>query len=274
MLAFLEPFLLPEVYAALCDILPQKVVNSFDCARFSMGVAQVTIDPVVVLPPVRTRGHTPEESIRILEAHIEHVSWCIDNLIRVDYLGVWKLGKNDAELHDPWAVAPPLRTRLDKLDTKFGSPDTLLYEFQMGANDKSRTVSSMLVYHYSGKPTVRIPPAVKNTLCPVRALTRAEFERCCPRVATKRKKNVLTGKLTTIADLIYSKKDDRKDLNIQTFLAIVTDTYDANKLHTSACLEWWASWFRVDMRYVPADCLDDAADAFMQIQGALRKRLL
>jgi hypothetical protein len=274
MLTFLEPFIHPAVYASLEDLLPAKVINSFDCARFSMGVAQVVFDPVIYLPQVRTGGHTLEERIQILEAHVAHVSRCLNNIIRVDYLGVWKLGKNDSELHDAWDVAPPLRTRLEKLDGKFGLPDTLLYEFQMGANDKSRTVSTMLVYHYSGRDTVRIPPAVKNTLCPHRALTRAEFARRCPWVAAKRKKNVLTGKLTPILDLIYTKETDRKDLSIQTFLAIVTESYDANKLHTSACLEWWASWFELDMRYVPRDCLDDAADAFMQVQGAIRKRMI
>ncbi len=274
MLTFLEPHLHPAVYAALADILPQQVVNSFDCARLSMGVVQAVIDPVVVLPPVRTRGYTLAERLQILEAHVAHVSRCINNLIRVDYIGVWKLGKNCAELRDAWDIAPPLRERLEKLDKKFGPFDTLLFEFQMGANDKSRVVSTMLCYHYSGKPTVRIPPAVKNTLCPVRALTRAEFIRRCPLVASKCKKNVQTGKLAPIADLIYKQNNHVKDLSIQTFLAIVTDTYDANKLHTSACLEWWASWFEIDMRYVPRDCLDDAADAFMQIQGALRKRLL
>jgi hypothetical protein len=285
MLTWLQKILDPDVYDSVeAWITPPVVVNSFDCARFSMGVARVTIDPVVVTPGVRTRGHSLEDRIKILEALVRYHEQCLDNILGVEYIGVWDMGegKRADDFKEAWDVAPPLRRRMDKLDRKFSPPDVLLYEFQMGSNDKSRMVSTMLAYHYASLKTVRIPAAVKNTLCPARALTREEFQHRCPRVSARRKKSPATGRMTTVLDLIYPKKTNNgetavsmaKDLSIQTFLSIVTDTYDANKLHTSACLEWWAGLFHVDLRWVPNDCLDDAADAFMQVQGALRKRLI
>lgn len=285
MLTLLQTIVSPEMYELLEELLPAQVINSFDCARFSMGVAQVTLDLVVVIPQYRRQEFSVEDRVTLLEAHVKHLQACINNIVQVKYIGVWRLGRDESEIKDAWEVAPPLRMRLDKMDSKYGVPDTLLYEFQMGANDKSRMVSTMLAYHYCSRPgytctkTVRIPPAVKNTLCPRRALTRAEFMRYCPVTAARRKKDPATGLLKTVADLIYQTKVAKdvaitKDLSIQTFLAIVTDTYDANKFHTAACLEWWAAHFPVDLRYVPADCLDDAADAFIQVLGAIRKHLL
>lgn len=265
-----------KIYDGLETELVPLVVNSFDCARFSMGVAQITLDPFVVLPKIRLRG-SPEEQVAHLEAHAAHLAACIDNLVMTTYIGVWNLASGDKEaVKDAWEVAPPLRRKLGKFDAKFGMADTLLYEFQMGANDKSRMVSTMLAYHYSALQTVRIPPAVKNLMCMARQVDRTAFSARCPRISARRIKSPRTGKMTTVADLIYGTDGAviKKDLSIQTFLAIVTDTYKANKMHTSACLEWWASLFPVDMQYVPKDCLDDAADAFMQTLGALRKSLL
>lgn len=276
MLTFLQQFLDPDIYDAVERwIHPPTVVNSFDCARFSMGVARVVIDTVVVAPRIYTLGYSLEDRVSILEAHVRHFERCLDNILQVEYIGVWNLGegKRADDFKEAWDVAPPLRSRMDKMDRKFSPPDMLLYEFQMGSNDKSRMVSTMLAYHYSGLPTIRIPAAVKNTMCPARALTREDFLRRCPRVAARRKKCPVDGKMRQVIDLIYTTQHTR-DLSIQTFLTIVTDTYDANKLHTAACLEWWAGMFHVDLRWVPAACLDDAADAFMQVQGALRKRLI
>lgn len=275
MLTILSHFVAPEMCRAIEEWIPRRKINSFDCARFSMGVVQLELATAVCLPRVATRGYSLEDRLTILEAHMRLLQASIDGLLRPRYIAVWNLGP---DVHDAWEVAPPLRSRLDRLDRKYGVPDCLLYEFQMGANDKSRMVSTMLSYHYAQRPdypcqqTVRIAPAVKNTLCPARALTREEFLEACPEVARRRMKNH-AGRLEATVDLIYRGRD-RADLSIQTFLEIVTDTYRANKLHTSACLEWWSHWFSLDLQHVPRACLDDAADAFMQCQAALRRRLI
>lgn len=269
MLTKLQKIYSAVVFSYIRALMPPTVINSFDCARLSLGAVQVAFDPLVALPPILVDGLSLEDAVAVLEAHCQLLSDTLNNLIQVRYLSVWNLG----DVVHAWDVAPKLRERLDEMDRKFSRPDVFIYEFQMSANDKSRMVSTMLAYHYSGVKTIRIAPAVKNTLCVARRVTRSVFEQRCPQTAFKKIKNTATGKMTSIADLIFASRSTI-DLNIQTFLAIVNDTYKANKLHTSACLEWWASIFRVDLSNVPKGCLDDAADGFMQIQGAFRQRLI
>lgn len=243
-------------------------VNSFDCARFSMGTCVIEIDPYIVLPKLVITGSAMEK-LTLLEAHLEHVSSVLDRLIRTSYVGVWNLGK----VEHAWEAAIPLKRKLDKLDTKFGVPNLLLYEFQMSLNDKSRMISTMLAYHYAGRKTVRIAPALKNTLCVANAITRSMLFSRCPVTANRKLMGVKKGdKKRLFGDVLFGKREVI-DLNIQTFLACFTDSYAANKAHTQASLEWWVSAFHNDISKVPQENLDDAADAFCQLLAALRKRL-
>lgn len=243
-------------------------INSFDCARKSMGVAIVSVNPHLSCPDLELHDDV-RERVDALERQLTRISEVIDAFIRPVLLTVWNLG---AVTH-AWEAAPPLKRELNHIDRVFGAPDTLLYEFQMSANDKSRMISTMLAYHYAPSVTVRIPAAVKNTVCVARNITREQFVTRCPVTSGKKIKEPKTGKMVPLVALLFAK-NDCVDLTCQTFLRHFTDTYRANKTHTSAMLEWCASLFGWDMSQIPADCLDDAADAFIQVLGAIKKRLL
>lgn len=259
----LQKIVSKKIYDYIEEWLPLPfMVNSFDCARYSMGVSTAEIDHTFLLPKLIIEG-TAEEKLTLLEAHMIIISKNLDNLIRIPYLSVWNLGK----VEQAWEAAPPLKEHLNKIDT----PDALLYEFQMSLNDKSRMISTMLAYHYSGLPTVRIAPTAKNTMCIAKNVTKDQFFLHCPISANK--KITANGKKQLLGNLIFAKRA-RNDLTIQTFLQHFTDTYKANKQHTSASLEWWSSIFKTDMTQIPKANLDDAADAFIQVLAAIKKRLL
>ena len=236
-------------------------INSFDCARRSMGVAVVDIDPYIVLPRIYVDDLDPLDCLTVLEAHLKNVSDCLDQLIRISYIGVWDLGN----VVHPWDAAPPLRANLEKLDQEFGIPSSMIYEFQMDLNDKSRMISSMLAYHYSGVHTVRIQPAEKNKIT-MRNVSRDEFRLRCPRTANRRV--VYGGRRQLIVDAMF--QGATLDLSISQFLRYFTKTYTANKTHTSAMLELWSSVFGVSLDQVPDECTDDAADTFIQVLAGIK----
>jgi hypothetical protein len=252
-----------KVSELIMETLPIIKVNSFDCARRSMGVCVIEVCPFMILPRIILHG-TIDQQLSILERHIALLSSAIDNIIKIKKIDVWDLGAN---ISMPWEVALPLKTQLDKLS----QPDYLVYEFQMDLNDKSRMISTMIAYHYAGVKTIRTAPAVKNTLCIQKNIDKKTFCNLCPVVSAKRVK--MGGSLKPIADVIFTTPDRRVSLNIQEFLKCYTVQYSANKMHTAAMLEWWASIFKTDIQHIPKTCLDDAGDAFIQVLGALKRGL-
>jgi hypothetical protein len=230
------------------------LINSFDCARRSMGVCQaaLTLEPFVNALGLINMDEELDKKIARMESMVAEIALYLDNIVKITHLAVWDLG---AEAVQAWDVAPLLKARLATLS----EPDVLVYEFQMSQNDKSRMISTMLVYHYADKHIIRMAPAVKNTIVLARNVTREMFARRCPVVANK-----ICNRARLINAITFPC-----DLGIQTFLKLYTDPYKANKMHTSALLEWWASVFDVAISHIPAAELDDAADSFVQILGAL-----
>ncbi len=247
------------------------ITVSFDCARRSMGVAVVSVLDYDTRPgsdqPV-DRGDTAEWLRKMtdwIERQIHNLSFMYDNIIKIWRSEVWDLG---VDISQAWEVAPVLRTRVEALDAQYnGHICNMVYEFQMSANDKTRMISAMLVYNYARKHIVRVSPAEKNKITIARGVTRDLFETACPVISSRR--IVRRG---TVASALYSKHEVI-DLSIQSFLRIYEDPYRANKTHTAAMLEWWCYVFncREVIENVPNECLDDAADAFIQVLAVLRR---
>jgi hypothetical protein len=240
------------------------VINSFDCARRSMGVAIVDIDPYIFVPKLFICGNVLER-IMLLEAHVNLLSEQIDRVIRLSMVDVWDLG----DVKRPCEAAPALKCRLTNLDAKNGTPSCLAYEFQMDLNDKSRMISTMIAYHYSGTHTVCMPPAEKNKIVIAHKISEQDFCNRCTR--TSNRKIQTAGRRITMAKALF-QKHNAVDLSIAQFLRHFTKTYTANKTHTASMLEWWSSIFNISLDTIPVDCTDDAADAFIQVLAGLRTR--
>lgn len=215
---------------------------SFDCARYSMGVALIEKNDIKNIAPL---GKNP--TLDDLEQQVKWISDTLDQIIQVHYSEVWDL-RTDKDLDKPWDIANALKPRLSTLTC-----DKLVYEFQMNQNDKSRMVSSMICYHYAPIETICVPPAKKNKMT-LPNITREKFAKYCPILSNKK-----VGK-KKIIDAIFEKKE-KVDLSLQTFLKLHNDTYAANKMHTSAIYEWWFNIFKIPIKY---EKMDDKADAFIQ----------
>ena len=71
-----------------------------------------------------------------------------------------------------------LKSQLKKLDAIVSPPYSVLIEYQMSVNDKSRNVSNQLVYHYCDKAnTYLVGPSLKNkiNLSADQSLSHGEF---------------------------------------------------------------------------------------------------
>ena len=204
---------------------------SFDCARKSMGVI------------VMNYNTTDFSKSAVL------------------YADVWDLG----DVRNAITTAPALRRHLDKLETDFGIPEKVLYEFQMVQNDKSRMVSVMLAYHYGSTSKVFcIPPSLKNKICGAIEVSKIDFETNCP-VSSERKIRH-GGKNKKFCDVLY-QNTNTVSIVVQEFSKYSTTQYKANKSHTTAVFEWWASVHGLCLKHIPKKNLDDVADAFVQIMA-------
>lgn len=283
--------------------LPKGTIESFDCARINMGVIKVDYDfsqlinltNLTHLNKENLLQKSLKDQLDYLENLVQHISQELDRIIHIRDMAIWDLGK---ESKNPWEWAPVLADYL----IKFSEPkSTMIYEFQMQDNIISRSIGNMLVYHYSfvaraalSPPLLqktsfiqkfepqtqisikRVQPAQKNKVVLVGAeLSRDEFYKLCPVVAnTKVTIGGRGGTKTTIGDAIFLTTDIKKNIkkNItkhQEYLKLYTDTYKANKMHTTAIFEYWCSIFNISLSGIEKKCYDDAADAFVQILGFL-----
>lgn len=122
-----------------------------------------------------------------------------------------------------------------KLDGDAGKgPDTVLIEYQMSLNDKSRCVSQQLAMHYI--PVVGVTPAVYS-----------------------------------VGPTLKNKVHFAADLDHGGFMEKYSTTYAANKNHARKNLEHWLKIHNHEhfLKNVPKKNWDDLADAFMQIFGWL-----
>lgn len=179
----------------LSKLYPQKIFStvsnflqsdpfsilSFDCGTRALGVCWITMNSCSMMPDldkILQYSETLELKVRALEFYTKLVNVQIDNIIKIKYIDVWDLlpGCPAGTTLCMSTAAKELRHRLDKLSKQFGYPDSVLYEYQMSVNDKSRTVSHFLQFYYCVKcPVFNIGGGEKNQLTLSPELTIQEY---------------------------------------------------------------------------------------------------
>jgi hypothetical protein len=144
---------------------------SFDPGNIAFGVGYIMFDQYqfVGLPQaslVLALGKTWLEKFELAEALVRVYNLALDRAVQI-YADVWNL-MPDREWRDVDMdlTARNLKSRLYDFDKRFMPYTEVPYEFQMNKNDKSRTVSQFIRYHYAGIcPVVKIGGGLKNTIC-------------------------------------------------------------------------------------------------------------
>lgn len=240
-------------------------VDSFDCARVNMGFtrAKINIDALIELTQqvLESPKLNKLDELQYLELLIANMHNLANKVIDIDLLKVLNLGSGT----NPWEFAPNLKSLMRTLE----SPDTthMVYEFQMNDNDKSRAIGNMLVYEYSDLDIIRVQPAQKNTVS-FGPLSKSDFIKYCPVIS-----NTKVGReRIKIVDAIFKNPTSLHSLNIQTFLKLYSTTYDANKRHSAALLEYWCSIFDKHdlLAKISRENYDDVGDSFIQILPLLK----
>lgn len=161
----LSRFYSPNVVEKIESWFRSWRVLGFDCGNKALGVALLEINPVQILPPrIKSDGLSLEERVRMLEAAVADLGDALRNIIRVN-VDVWDLlpGVNfkNITLNTMDTAAKNLKAHLSKIPR----PDIMVYEFQMNINDKSRTISQYLRYHYCDVcPVMSVGGGLKNTV--------------------------------------------------------------------------------------------------------------
>ena len=125
-----------------------------------------------------------------------------------------------------------LKKVLQHIDEITPEIDLTLVEYQLPINSSSRGVSEQIVFHYVDKCRVElVGPSIKNKVHVAKHLTYTHF---------------------------INKYSSR---------------YVANKNHTKENLKYWVKIFNQEklIEHIPKKNIDDAADAFMQVIGFVKK---
>lgn len=196
-----------------------KRILSFDCANRSLAVCCVTINI-----------HDNKDT--------NSCNWLIGDHVKINTLKVFDLTKGKkVNTVDRASLLKKCLTDIDIMlldeDLKI---NTVLVEYQMSANDKSRCVSQQILYHYSCLPGVNVEligPTLKNKVC-------------------------------------FSSDSS---LEHGTFMAKYASKYTANKNHSKSNFLYWIKRQGISKliqeNNIPKKNVDDVADAFMQICGWL-----
>lgn len=203
-------------------------ILSFDCANRSLAVCYATINTNILddLADARDKKDA-EKCVELIDGHI-----------KIHVLKVFDLtkGKKVDTIKRTQLLKECLNS-IDQLVLDSGTtPDQVLVEYQMSANDKSRCVSQQIIYHHAGRPNVDVAlvgPTLKNKVC-------------------------------------FSPDET---LAHGTFMAKYASKYTANKNHCKANFLHWLKLYRLDgllkENGIAKKNVDDIADAFMQMFGWL-----
>ena len=201
-------------------------ILSFDCANRSLAVCYTTVNINLY--------NDLKDVCR--EKNVKKCIDLINTYVIIHVLKVYDLTKGKKT--DTVARSVLLKKCLIEIDTLIKNtettPDQVLVEYQMSANDKSRCVSQQILYHYSGLPNTNISlvgPTLKNKIC---------FA-------------------------------NNNTLEHSTFMEKYVSKYTANKNHSKANFLYWFDLFGlthlIRENNISRKNIDDIADAFMQIWG-------
>lgn len=200
-------------------------ILSFDCANRSLAVCFMTINMNILAD--LTAACKDRDANKCIEL--------INGYAVIHLLKVFDLTKGQkTDTVNRTRLLKECLNNIDGLIKDTGViPNQVLIEYQMSANDKSRCVSTGILYHYSCTPVnIHIMgPSLKNKVCFSRDNTLAH----------------------------------------STFIAKYASKYTANKNHAKENLLYWLKMNGVENiiadNKIAKKNIDDAADAFMQIWG-------
>jgi len=205
-----------------------KKIISFDVATKSMGVAIIELMDIVKVEDAKYISNIVSEYLpdALSELVLDYGNCQATNdIIKFEYLDVWDLSDNQGDRLNIVTPAKVLSQYLQWVDREFGAMGIMIYENQMNLNDKSRTMSHYIIYHYAMKDTmiVKMFPHEKNKI---------HFS---------------------------------PELKYQNFIKKYAKSYTANKAHSKANLQYLAKLYNLDIAHIANKNLDDVADALMQI---------
>lgn len=202
-------------------------ILSFDCANRSLAVCYLTINTNIM----------SDLAAAYKTGCVDKIRDAVNSYVAIRHLKVYdvtegkKIGTVD-RAHLLRGCLNSVDAALSELPEPWRTPHTVLVEYQMSANDKSRCVSQQLVYHYAGREGVTVElvgPSLKNKVC------------------------------------------FTKELEYGVFAERYASKYTANKNHAKANLLYWLQLYDmkgvIEAGAIRKANLDDVADAFMQIFG-------
>lgn len=209
-----------------------KIIVSYDPGRCNMGVCVAEINLKHELPDIKiilNKCKNIEEKFELLSKSIEYISNILNKIIKIIYIDC----VNVTDTTDISDLAPKLSACITNIHNKIKISDKeidyLVYEFQMNMNDKSRAISTMLIYHYlqnNKTKCIRSMPTSKNKIS------------------------------------ITPEHDHRN------FIKKYANCKSANKHHCASSMIYWMKLFGVSIDHI-GNKKDDAGDAFMQILSNL-----
>lgn len=160
-----------------------KTIISFDCAIMHMGVTVIELNipdlSILDFDLSQVGKHTKhiQRDLKLLQHAADTLDRVVSSLIKIVYVGKWSLTDSgaDVDIHQLCCVLKPMLQKIEKQYT----PTAMIYENQMVQNDKSRTVSHFLVYHFIDLPVYRVPPSYKNLVTLGRGIAYSDFAGRC-----------------------------------------------------------------------------------------------
>jgi len=168
------------------DALPKtKTIISIDSGIKNLGICVASLEHFYIIPDITsiisniTSQHTVDitsdvianltnrvDMLQKIYTAIDYVTRIylnmVNRLINIKYLKTLNIA-NDDKKRDIHKIANNLHNNLTEIDNKYDITH-MLYEYQMIANDKSRTVSHFIIYHYNKIPITCIRGAHKNEI--------------------------------------------------------------------------------------------------------------
>jgi hypothetical protein len=184
------------------------------------------------------------EKVDILQENIQSIKQCFDSMIQLEYVNVFDLlpGMKVKEASVELRMSR-LKAIIHFIKNKFPNIDKVLVEYQMSANDKSRNISTALIYAFAEPNDNFINFGETNN-----------FEKVGH-----------SSKVEMVGPSLKSKVYFGAGGKVQNFRKKYMNNYTANKSHSKYnLLKWLEEYNCLDLiKNIPKKNLDDVADSFL-----------
>jgi len=239
------------------------IVFSFDCAIKNLGFCCIEIDlnweskikelTKELLNFYKTYD-SHEDPLAFIKNILTRIDNVLDNAFKIKYMNIIDLVPEGRAKDTKFTeVVKRLKYILYCLQQQLPTPDFVLIEYQMNANDKSRGISRYIEEYFLPLGNTDATITYAMTAYPLNAID-------IPlNLASDTKIYIVTPNLKNSYQV-----SSLESLNYQTFIEKYNRNYDANKAHAVSNFEYFISSRNLDhtIKKIP-NKLDDIADAFM-----------